>query len=365
MIARLSVLAPVEWLIPSGERLATIEEESKYGPVKILPPVQAKTDMTGQALDRSIPLMSLTDNLFPAESPTESADVLLNNQPTVRANLLRLELHRKEFERSLASGKEDTFLNPLVLEMFELVNGFLRRLRSVGQLPRQSEVSPTSSIWRIDYLQDDGSAVAKDPQKFRTQFGASIRFQAQGLTERTWEGVRSLPSDYSPPRWDTLLLDANLILGQVGPPLVLAATAVETIAAAVMDQLANATGVNPELWRWLNDRSFLKNPTLEEQCGPLLKAFSGRSLKEDSVLWEGFQNLRTARNTFVHEGVAKVGGIPLNFEQCLILVRKATDVVAYLEEFLPVEERRPLLKREITWRFGHMLRAPGTDQGET
>ena len=107
--------------------------------------------------------------------------------------------------------------------------------------------------------------------------------------------LRALPSD-------ELLLDAYALPPQVGPAVVLAHTAVETRVAQTTDRNAILTGLNAELWSWLTVRS------TAEQLDRLAKALTGKSLKDDRRLWEGFQHLREALekqgNKFVHEGKA-------------------------------------------------------------
>ena len=69
---------------------------------------------------------------------------------------------------------------------------------------------------------------------------------------------------------------------------------------------------HPELWRWINQRGdWRREPTVEEQYDTLLKVLTGHTLKEDQDLWELFKHLKTARNSFVHEGMAKVCGAHL------------------------------------------------------
>jgi hypothetical protein len=70
-----------------------------------------------------------------------------------------------------------------------------------------------------------------------------------------------------------------------------------------------------------------------------LKLLSGHSLKERTELWEAFQNLRTARNSFVHEGTAVVGGKAVDADQALKLLARANEVVSCVRDWLPPELR--------------------------
>jgi hypothetical protein len=106
--------------------------------------------------------------------------------------------------------------------------------------------------------------------------------------------------------------------------MVLASTALETRISAALDELVQLVGLNAELWEWINHRSqFWMEPSTGDQFGILLKTLTGRSLKDDGILWEAFQNIRTARNSFAHEGVAILGGTELSVPKCV--ARPKTD----------------------------------------
>ena len=100
--------------------------------------------------------------------------------------------------------------------------------------------------------------------------------------------------------------------------------------------LAQAGAVPTPLWAWISKRGdYLREPTVEEQYDALLKFFMGHSLKEEPTLWTAFRNLKTARNTFVHGGAAKIGGIPVSLETARKLVLSASDVISKVREWLP------------------------------
>ena len=96
--------------------------------------------------------------------------------------------------------------------------------------------------------------------------------------------------------------------------------------------LAQAGAVPTPLWAWISKRGdYLREPTVEEQYDALFKFFTGHSLKEEPTLWTAFRNLKTARNTFVHGGAAKIGGIPVSLETAgkLVLSANAKQVHDY------------------------------------
>ena len=361
MIARLSVLLPVKISIPEGEALEPTVHDSEFGQLTIHPPVAALTTLTSQVSDPALPLMNLVDKLVPATSQEGTEHVLLNGRKTVLTNLLQIEYRRDTFCRDAHTQEGTPADDPPVTHAFGVINGLLRRLRTVGQAARIREVDPTAVLWRFEYLNDDGTPLAHDQRYFRVRAGVSFRFEAQALLQAQWERIKALPIDYAPPPWDTLLLDAELMLPQIGPPLVLAFTAVETVAMATIDYLAGSSSTPPALWRWINERGPLKVPTVEEQCGELLKVLAGRSVKDDAPLWESFKHLSTARNKFVHEGVATLAGRTVTQSDALSMVTRAKEIVRFLEQFLPEEARRPIVDEVVTWSSQQMLRAP-TDE---
>ena len=136
-----------------------------------------------------------------------------------------------------------------------------------------------------------------------------FHFSYAAVTKEIWDEVFELPFDYEPPSWVPLLLDAQDLLPRIGPAIVIAFTALEVAVSKLLDDLADSSPIPEDIWRWINSRSLDQQPSLVDQFGDLLRILTGHSLKDDNALWESFLNLRRARNTFVHDGVAKnLGG---------------------------------------------------------
>jgi hypothetical protein len=70
-------------------------------------------------------------------------------------------------------------------------------------------------------------------------------------------------------------------------------------------------------------------------------------LKEEVPLWEAFKNLKTARNSFVHEGVARVGGVEINFDKAKALIKSASEIISKVREWIPADLHWPEFKHEI------------------
>ncbi|MGD1070644.1 MAG: hypothetical protein ABSB15_10935 [Bryobacteraceae bacterium] len=102
---------------------------------------------------------------------------------------------------------------------------------------------------------------------------------------------------------------------------------------------------------------------MSEQYDVLLKFLTGHSLKEESELWASFQNLKQARNRFVHEGLASIGKVPVDAAKAEELVRSAPKIIARIREWLPEDIQRrtfdPSVRVEITSKT-----FPGPDNPE-
>jgi hypothetical protein len=81
----------------------------------------------------------------------------------------------------------------------------------------------------------------------------------------------------------------------------------------------------------------LKQPSIEEQYDVLLKEFMGHSLKENAALWQSFMTLKTARNKYVHEGVATIGGVPVTIDEALSLLRQVFAISEWIRDRLPAD----------------------------
>jgi hypothetical protein len=125
-------------------------------------------------------------------------------------------------------------------------------------------------------------------------------------------------------------------------------TTLEVFIARTLDELAAGANVSLEVWAWINERKQRDhNPSVEEQFDSLLKILIHHSLKEDSQPWGLFMNLKTARNSFVHEGVAKIGRLPIDDVRARQLILAAGDIIAKVREWLPKDMLRPSFAHTI------------------
>src|SRR5262249_51631552 len=145
-----------------------------------------------------------------------------------------------------------------------------------------------------------------------------------------------LPAQFSPGPWDRLLLDAESLLPEIGPALVLAFTAVETRIESALRILVPKEGPAAGLWAWIEKLDYWRSPSVADQLNRILRALTGHSLLDEQKLWTGFNDLKRARNDFVHAGRAS---LPL--ERARELIDMAGEIIDWVEALLPPEERRP------------------------
>jgi hypothetical protein len=139
-----------------------------------------------------------------------------------------------------------------------------------------------------------------------------------------------------------LRTEAEAHLPDVVPAIVLSAAALEVLIGNSLAALAPSDHPAAELWHYINNRDgYQKEPSVTEEYDVLLRALTGRSLKEEPVLWQAFRNLRSARNALVHEGTVTIGGRSITRHQAYELVGRAKEIAVWVESLLPDRARRP------------------------
>lgn len=288
----------------------------------------------GYAVREFIPAHNLKETPQP-----DLPELTIDNQPASLCNFLRLEFQKPTFDRRDAQGVTD----PPVALVRTALSSLMARLRCLLKAGQLRVPDYPLCTWHIKYTNDDGSDLPEEEGLYRERAAGMVPFGWVALSPKHWKEVVSLSPDFAPKPWDELLLDAGTLFPHIGPTVVLAATALEVFISTVLDDLARIQGVAKGLWEWINarnDRS--SNPGLEEQYDALLKVLSGHSLKEDNELWEVFKNLKAARNSFVHEGVAKLNKKPITWNDASTLAQKAARIPLRVREWLPEELRWPI-----------------------
>src|SRR5947209_9205975 len=108
------------------------------------------------------------------------------------------------------------------------MNEVLRRLRLLGRTFTLSPVDLPDGPWRIHYSNDDGSELPVKPGLKAGMVGSGFRWSFALVTPEFWQLAASLRPDTPERPWEELLLNAQRLLPEVGPALVMAHTALET-----------------------------------------------------------------------------------------------------------------------------------------
>ncbi|WP_342315402.1 hypothetical protein [Lysobacter sp. FW306-1B-D06B] len=292
-----------------------------------------------------VPTMSTGGYTFTVFPPvrTEIAPTLpfphvaLDGKPAFYADGLRLEVHRDSFDRRV-----DVWDPPLEI-LKEVVTELVERLRFATKSFSISPVRFPECDWHLSYRNDDGTDVEESAGLVKGRGVEIHEFGYAVVDGEAWRVAFALPNDFQPPSWHTLLLDAIGALPHIGSAVVLAAVGLETFITETLNALAKRQAVNPELWDWISEPAKPK-ASVEHRYTTLLKAFVGHSLSEDAQAWASFMDLKNARNTFGHRGVASVKGKAISQAEAATLVTGAFTVVARVREWLPEELRWPEIK---------------------
>ena len=315
MLAKLDLLLPFKITIPDGEKFTIYPYNDEGYNICILPPMKHEHPAVQDDFD----------------------EVLINDKPTFQANGLRIYFQKDNFDRSHGCECDPSY--PLIART---INQFLLKLRFVTRSSKIHPINFSKVSWYLRYLNDDKSEIHKTEGLFRGRGAKTATFSWTALNNDIWGNIFELQPDYIPPQWDSLLLDANEALPEIGPCVVLTLTALEVFISHVLNELPKNNIISNDLWNWVNNRNTrLQEPSTVEQYDILLGSLLGFSLKDNSDLWESFKNLKNARNSFVHEGVAKIGKKPITEEEAWKLLGKANEIVKFIKNELPDELQWP------------------------
>jgi len=330
VLARLHILMPYTSILPENQEYQIYEEQDGDYTVRFLPPQRDPAMMFGR----------------------HPSGIKLNGKPAFEANVMRIDFHKEDFDRT-ADGPID----PPEDVIRRAVSDFHARLRFTTRAAHASPVSFPWNQWKLDYTKDDGSELETPKGYVKCRGTIQFKFSFIGISPEVWDNAFALPSGFKVPVWDGLRLDALAALPSVGTALVLAATSLEVFISFLLDELSARQRLSNTLWTWITARGgrTLQQPSVEEQFDVLLKEFTGHTLKEDAALWEAFKNLKSARNSFVHEGVAMVGMTPLSKDDAAALVGRVDCIIAKIREWIPEEVRWPVPEAQVNLEWTHTL----------
>jgi hypothetical protein len=336
MLAEVLVKLPFDLLVPEGERFNVTTYNVDGYEVQIGLPVSS---------DRPSPL-------------GDDATAELDGRSAFYADCMAMTFRQPEFDRGVEG------CDPPYDVINSVIRSHVERLRFVCRAPDIAPVELPNATWKLRYLSDDGSELPPQDDRVRGRGGVGFDFRFIACNAAVWDHVHALDADFKAPEWRRLLTDAHGALPHIGAAIVLAATALEIFIAGINNKLAARSAIPPALWEWVTDRqNHLSDPSVEEQFSVLVKVLCGHSLKEDGAKWEAFKNLKTARNKFAHEGVARIGREPVDLPTALRLLEAAEDIVVTVRDWLPADLQWPVYAHTLNIRFRKKL-LPGTEEGD-
>lgn len=304
MLARCYIALPYSFLVPKEEQFTVFEYTVGDFKLRMLPPGRS---------DIATPFGGT-----PVKGKVDQKDA-------VEANTLVLEVRKESFDRTADSPMDPPFD---LLEAF--ANSFLIRYRHTQRAPHTLPLHQPYS-WHLEYLNDDGTELPQAEGLVSGHFARKSSVQYAAIGKSVWDAIHELSPAFSPPPWRTLLLDALNHLPALAPAIVLGATALEVFIASTLDAVAQHNNTPTDIWVWINKRPDRRcEPSVEEQFDVLLKALTGHSLKDQLTLWEGFMQLKRARNTFVHEGKET-----LTRDEVAKLLQNAWSITEKVNSWLP------------------------------
>jgi hypothetical protein len=352
MIARVTILLPFDLFVREGDEQLTLKWAERGYEIRFYTPFEFVE--RPKATDSVFaPVFSLRA----AKAAEPSDTTLIDGRRVAAVNVLRLDFVKAEFDRAIQSASSD----PPDDLIFGSANEVLAKLRVYSRASQIKPLIPARDACQVTYLTDDGKEVEEEDGKKRSHFYAHSGFSFPAITPEIVSLVTH-PDLGEPYVWDQLLLDSNALLPDVGGAIVMASAALETFIAWALDVLHQERELPPGLWDWIKTRDhFTKEPSVAEKFDTLLRIFTGRSLKDETELWRLYKELRNARNTLVHEGVATVGTTPVDRAKARELIVGAEKTIKWVEQLLPAARRR--VRTEASGPFSRRLTTPAEATG--
>jgi len=362
MIARFHILLPYQLEVPANLDVEPIRISADGYNIVIYPPYQTIAKSEDASGTSPVPALEVIDNLFPNLEPIIHETVQIDERPVVSVNAIIVDFIKPELNRNRNDEGEPDETEPPTEMVFGIINSFLSTLRVIAQIKIIKPIESNRVYWRMDYMTDDGLFFSEEEGKIRAKFVTGFEWITHSIIEPVWEKTKEVFPDYRINHWDQLILDAHKVLPEVGASIVLANTALETFIKAALDGLATENDYPEVLWNWLYDRNpLLKNPSTDEQFDVLLKLFTGSSLKDNDELWEAYKNIKKIRNGFVHEGILKLGDVPVDKYLAGRLINKAKRIIEWVEQFLSADLIRPKAERYAEVQFTKIIQAGDGD----
>lgn len=331
MIARIHILLPFALTVPEKEQYPIYEYSMDEYRIRLYPPEKSEK----------------------ADSYADAENIKINGVTAFNADVLRIDFQKDSFNRA-----EYSDLDPPAALIIDVANDFLSRLRFVANASKVKMIEFPNVNWNIRYLNDDETELDEEKGFVRGKFGRRFQYSYIVLNKEVWENVHSIAPGKNIPVWKTLLLDADSVLPEIGPAIILTFTALEVFISKTLDDLAATSNISDDLWKWINSRGYLKDPSIEEKYDFLSHHLIGSSIKDNNKLWESFKHLRKARNSFAHDGIPMVGDEPVTEKSARNFIIKANEIINAIKEKLPEALKWPEFRHEIKMEFTQMLVKP-------
>jgi len=372
MLARFRVLLPYFFSIPYHDYIRLKPQEFAHDEyfVKLYPPKMANADSSVTDIISDILLMDVVNDLDEAAVVTPTSAIKINDQEVIRANLLQIDLLAA---REFARDRNSLGIFDPPLELFvELANSLIGRLKSVGRMAKPKFIDlDSAAAWKVQYLTDDGQTLPENQKLVRAHTGHKLTWQISAITHDLWELAMTLPVDFSLPIWHKLILDASAQLPDVNTSIVLANAALESFIKVSLDILAKqSSSISDESWEWLSSRDdvLLKQPSAKEMFDQVLSLLTAKSLRRDQPeLWKALDELRSARNSMVHEGKASIKNkrkrkaatkTEVTPEMARSMVDNASRIIGWIESLLPEEQKRLMFAGSINYQLARSATGP-------
>jgi hypothetical protein len=337
MIARFSIVLPHPLHLSTRHDYTPVEFIDGEYRVVVYPPVTSVLE-TFPPWGDSQSALEIASMIRPAETAIVREDFTMDGSPLIQASLLQIDFQKDYFERRIPKDGKTLSCDPPVSTLFETLNSVLVGLRMMG---RAGEIKPLpeKGVWRVRYLDDDGNELERDGKNVLGHYGVSLQRSIIAVSPEAWQRLPKILPNVRPPPWRSLLLDAQALLPEIGPSIVLTATALELLIATALRSGAKEKEVSPDVWDWINERGDRRrHPSIEEQFDTLLRQIHGQSMKETKPeLWRVFKTLKDARNYFAHTGKLVHGQVKqkVTADMAGSFIQSASEIATWIESFLP------------------------------
>jgi len=268
-----------------------------------------------------------------------SENLLAGGKKLAPVNVLMVDVVKPDFDRSIRPNIVDP--NPQVV--FDFANSILARIRVYSRASQIKPIVIGRDSWLLRYLSEDGEELPVEEGKARGRRVGHTTLGYPPVSPEVFGFVATLGESDEPYVWDQLILDAHDLLPEVGSSIVMAYAALESFIVFALDHLEGENPLPGKLWPWIKHRDnehWIKGPSVSEKFDILLYVLTGHSLKDEQSLWQGFTELRKARNKLMHEGIAVAAGRKVDAVKAEELVTVAQSVITWVERLLPEKHRR-------------------------